>query len=115
MATAGKFVIAEVESLVSPGTFDPDHIQTPGIHIDAICLTNSNGAKIFEDLRNSPPSPYPSSSPSKILSPKEKIAHRCAQEIKNRMYVNIGIGIPTLVPNFIPKSISPIMHSENGF
>ena len=37
---------------------------------------------------------------------KNQIAQRIAQELKNNMYVNLGIGIPTLVANYIPKGIN---------
>src|SRR6478752_749834 len=42
------------------------------------------------------------------------IAKRIAQELKDGMYVNLGIGIPTLVANFIPNGISIMLQSENG-
>ena len=42
------------------------------------------------------------------------IAKRIALELKDGMYVNLGIGIPTLVANYIPKSISIMLQSENG-
>lgn len=42
------------------------------------------------------------------------IAKRIAQELKDGMYVNLGIGIPTLVANYIPAGISIMMQSENG-
>lgn len=42
------------------------------------------------------------------------IAKRIAQELKDGMYVNLGIGIPTLVANFVPDNISVIFQSENG-
>jgi 3-oxoacid CoA-transferase subunit B len=42
------------------------------------------------------------------------IAKRIALELKDGMYVNLGIGIPTLVANYIPKNISIILQSENG-
>tara|TARA_B100000427_G_scaffold326767_1_gene336052 strand:- start:23 stop:679 length:657 start_codon:yes stop_codon:yes gene_type:complete len=45
---------------------------------------------------------------------KFEIAQRISQELKNGYYVNLGIGIPTLVANYIPKKISVILQSENG-
>ena len=45
---------------------------------------------------------------------KNQIAQRIAQELKNNTYVNLGIGIPTLVANYIPKGINVEFQSENG-
>ena len=45
---------------------------------------------------------------------KERIARRAALEFKTGMYANLGIGIPGLVPNFLPKDIQITFHSENG-
>ncbi|MDB4904852.1 MAG: succinyl-CoA--3-ketoacid-CoA transferase [Mucilaginibacter sp.] len=45
---------------------------------------------------------------------KEGIAKRIAKEIKDGYYVNLGIGIPTLVANYIPKDIDVVLQSENG-
>ena len=45
---------------------------------------------------------------------KEQIAMRIAKEIKNNTYVNLGIGIPTLVANYIPEGFNVVLQSENG-
>ena len=45
---------------------------------------------------------------------KEQIAKRIAKEVKNGQYINLGIGIPTLVANYIPKNLDVVLQSENG-
>lgn len=45
---------------------------------------------------------------------REQIAQRIAREIKDGYYVNLGIGIPTLVANYVPQGMSVMLQSENG-
>src|SRR4029078_4031024 len=45
---------------------------------------------------------------------KEQIAQRIAKELRDGYYVNLGIGIPTLVANYIPKGIHVTLQSEKG-
>src|SRR5437588_8267765 len=52
--------------------------------------------------------------PGKDVEKRERIVKRIARELRDGFYVNLGIGMPTLVANYVPAGIDVILQSENG-
>jgi 3-oxoacid CoA-transferase B subunit len=50
----------------------------------------------------------------KPMEAREIIVRRAAQELRDGMYVNLGIGMPTLIANYIPEGMDIVLQSENG-
>jgi 3-oxoacid CoA-transferase subunit B len=76
-----------------------------------MCIVFSKAAITKSELNKEPYNPQ--KNPDMALN-KEQIAMRISKELKDGYYVNLGIGIPTLVANYIPQGMSVVLQSENG-
>lgn len=118
-ATAAKVTIAEVEEIVDVGEIDPNQIVTPGIYVDRIIKTNLDRHTIGlaalskigvrRQIMMGELIHRPGMKPS--LS-RDLIAVRIAKEFKDGQWINLGVGIPTLVSQFIPEDVQ--LHAEMG-
>ena len=112
IAVAGKRCIVEVEELLPTGTLDPDQVHLPSIYVH----------KIFQGERYDHPieNLILKNKGEKVVlqggsEGRERIARRATKEIERGMYVNLGIGIPTLCANYLQPDYDVMFHSENGF
>jgi len=108
-AKAGRVTIAEVEEIVEVGELDPHHIHVPGIYIDRLVLGQGYEKPIEQRTVSGA-----GISAKGFNEKREWMAKRVAQELSYGDYVNLGIGMPTLVANFIPDEINITLQSENG-
>jgi len=107
-AKAGRVTVVEVEELVEIGELNPHEIHTPGNYVDRI-LVSTNLEKPIEQLTLAGKTTVKGFTPV-----REWQARRISREFKNGMYANLGIGMPTLVANYIPEDITVTLHAENG-
>lgn len=106
MATAADIVVAEVQEIVPVGELDPNEIHTPGCFVDYLVERKLT----LEDLGISA-----SVGSSKVVDEKRmNMAKRAFAELEKGDVVNLGIGIPTLVADYISPEDGIILHTENG-
>lgn len=113
-ATAAKIVIAEADMVVETGELKPDEIHCPGIYVDRVVQGIAEQKRIEKLTFKSPGGPQISAKSETERQTRIRIAKRAANEIKPNMYVNLGIGMPTTVANFVDPSKNVYFHAENG-
>ncbi|XP_061402707.1 succinyl-CoA:3-ketoacid-coenzyme A transferase, mitochondrial [Musca vetustissima] len=113
MCRAARITVAEVEEIVPAGELNPDHIHIPGIYVKRI-IKGTNYEKRIEKVRITESAEDTAKTPSPAQLVRERIAKRVAMEFRDGMHANLGIGIPVLSSNYIPKGMNVLLQSENG-
>lgn len=113
MAKAAKVTIVEAENIVPSGTIGPDDIHLPGIYVDRIVKAVDDKIVESKNLRQEA-STETSSDKSPAAARRDRIAKRAAKELHEGFYVNLGVGMPTLAPSFLPEGRKVWIQSENG-
>lgn len=99
------------------GEIDPNHVQLPGVFVNCVYEADPKSKwseKRIEKFmyRTKPGEKVVDTSPGAKV--RAKIAERAAKEVKPGMHINLGIGIPTLIPAFVPAEYGIMLQSENG-
>ena len=119
MARAARVAIVEAENIVPVGSMNPNEIDLPGIFIDRIVPATKEKLVELKKTRpaadgRGPKAQAKDVEKSAALVRRDRIARRAAKELKHGYYVNLGVGMPTLAPSFLPPGHKVWIQSENG-
>ena len=96
------------------GTLEPDAIHTPCVYVDRLLVAQPERRierRTVSLERSAESAPIEPGTPA---ARRESIARRAGLEFRDGMFVNLGIGMPMLASNFVPKGVSVVLQSENG-
>jgi 3-oxoacid CoA-transferase len=116
-AKAGKICIAEVEEIVPEGSIDPNDVHLPGIFVQRLILGESYEKRIekrtvTKEVQDQDDKKEDEKSDAFLK--RERIVKKASEELKDGMYVNLGIGMPTMAGNYLKPGIRVEFQSENG-
>jgi 3-oxoacid CoA-transferase len=110
-AKAARVAIVEVDEIVEPGAIPPELIDLPGIFISRVVKTTQKFDLWWRPERR--PSDKPRLYNDKPALTRAGIAKNAARLVRDGTYVNLGVGIPTMVSNYLVGR-DVILHAENG-
>ncbi|KAF2467463.1 uncharacterized protein BDR25DRAFT_234165 [Lindgomyces ingoldianus] len=117
MGKNAKMTIVEADEIVEYGEIAPENIHLQGIYVKRV-VPSKEEKKIerlvfYKDPEEQKKALLEGGS-SEASQKRERIIKRAAQELKDGMYVNLGIGMPLAAPAFLPQGVEIILESENG-
>ncbi|CAI6331483.1 unnamed protein product [Periconia digitata] len=117
MGKNAKMTIVEADEIVEDGVIAAEEIHLQGIYVKRV-IKSTEEKKIERLVHYKDPEAQKKAilegGSSEAAQKRERIIKRAAQELKDGMYVNLGIGMPLAAPAFLPKGVEIILESENG-
>jgi 3-oxoacid CoA-transferase len=118
-ATAARVTIAEVDEVVAAGELDPEAVVTPGINVDRVIHCERQlEPEVLRAIAAALGRPMDLEVREREFGPRgippDMMALRAARLLRRGEYVNLGLGLPALVSNYIGPDDEITLHSENG-
>ncbi|CAN9347253.1 unnamed protein product [Alternaria alternata] len=117
MGKNAKMTIVEADEVVEDGEIAPEDIHLQGIYVKRVIKSTVGKEierKVFWKSPEEQKKALLEGGSTEASQKRERIIKRAAQELKDGMYVNLGIGMPLAAPAFLPEGTEIVLESENG-
>ncbi|KAI4685007.1 uncharacterized protein J4E88_004450 [Alternaria novae-zelandiae] len=117
MGKNAKMTIVEADEIVEDGEIAPEDIHLQGIYVKRVIKSTVGKEierKVFWKSPEEQKKALLEGGSTESSQKRERIIKRAAQELKDGMYVNLGIGMPLAAPAFLPEGTEIVLESENG-